>query len=79
MLGPNKHTEPICSILFVSATILKRLRRFRIVPYSDLRAWGFAKHAGTDRLFVPALNLLYSMDLIGYQAKVDAFEYLGPA
>ena len=78
MLRPNKN-EPLEScLLFVSAHLLSRLQRRKVLCFVDLRA-DLPKIKGTDELFVPALNLLHSLGLVEYRLPLDAFEYVGPA
>jgi len=78
VLRPTKHTDPQRSLLFVSATALKRLQKRRAEPFDTLRGHVLEKHTGSDRLFVPALNLLFALGLIEYRPKTDSFEYVGP-
>lgn len=79
MLKPTKHTDPNRSLLVITAVMLDRLRRRRLIPFDDLRDDLRAKHTGVDRLFVPALNLLHMLGLIQYHMKIDSFEYVGPS
>lgn len=78
MLKPSKNTDPARSLLVVSASLLARLRRKRIETFVDLRDYLRREHEGTDRHFLPALNLLHLLGLVEYRIKTDAFEYLGP-
>lgn len=78
MLKPSKNTDPARSLLVVAASLLARLRKKRVDTLSDLRDALRKEHAGTDRLFLPALNLLFALGLVEYRVKTDAFEYVGP-
>ncbi|PIW02536.1 MAG: hypothetical protein COW42_01160 [Deltaproteobacteria bacterium CG17_big_fil_post_rev_8_21_14_2_50_63_7] len=79
MLRPTKHTDPARSLLFVSGFLLTRMQKMRVVAFTELRAHLLKKMGDTERLFVPALNLLYSLGLVEYRVQTDSFEYVGPA
>ncbi len=75
MLKPNKHTNLDMSVLGVSAVILERVKKRRVVKYEDLRTYCLSKRQELDELFIPALNLLYLLDRIEYHQKTDSVEY----
>lgn len=79
MLRPTKNTDPARSLLVVSASLLKRLRRKRVEGFVELRQFLRDAHSGADKHFLPALNLLYALGLVEYRVKTDAFEYVGPS
>lgn len=64
------------SLLGVSAVILDRIRKRRIVPYEELRAFGVTKRKEVDELYVPALNLLFLLGRIDYHQGNDSIEYV---
>ena len=78
MLKPTKHTDPALSILAVSGDLLKILRRKRVTGIAELRQQLRKSRPGTDRLFGPGASLLFSLGLLEYRPKTDAFEYVGP-
>jgi len=55
------------------------MQKMRVVAFTELRAHLLKKMGDTERLFVPALNLLYSLGLVEYRVQTDSFEYVGPA
>lgn len=77
MLIPSKHAHPDETALAAAMTMLKLLKKERIVPYSRLL------HTISDRrgtgiyLFSPGISLLYLLGLVEYRAGADSFEYTG--
>jgi hypothetical protein len=78
MLMPTKHSHPDATVIAVSAQILKRLRKNRLVPFEQLKSEIRSTHSGADVLLVPALDLLFLLGIVSYRSKTDAFEYQGP-
>lgn len=78
MLKPTKHTDPARSVLAVAAALLHQLRRKRVVPFGELKAFLRDQGPGTDILFVYGTDLLFLLGLIEYRKKTDSFEYVGP-
>lgn len=76
MIRPSKHNDPDKTLIYASFLILKRLKKSKIVSYEDLL--GFIKKEITsgEYLFLPALNFLFLLGLINYQAKNDMIEYI---
>ena len=77
MLKPNKHSHPDQTVLAAATVILRELKRSRAASYDDLRVLLAKRVRGADYLFLPALSLLFLLDLVEYRAKIDAFEYRG--
>ncbi|GAA5152521.1 hypothetical protein GCM10023340_32990 [Nocardioides marinquilinus] len=77
MLLPNKHSHPDQTVLAAAVTILKELRRKRVVTYDDLKASLDVRVRSADYLFSPAVSLLYLLELVEYRPTVDSFEYVG--
>lgn len=77
MLIPNKHTDLSRNVLVVAADILEYLAKHRVVNFDDLRNYIRKKIPGADRNFIPALTLLYALNVIEYRKKNDSFEYIG--
>lgn len=76
MIRPSKHNDPDKTLIYASFLILKRLKKSKIVSYEELL--GFIKKEITsgEYLFLPALNFLFLLGLINYQAKNDMIEYI---
>lgn len=76
MIRPSKHNDPDKTLVYASFLMLKRLQKSKIVSYEELL--GFIKKEITsgEYLFLPALNFLFLLGLINYQAKNDMIEYI---
>ncbi|ROV55347.1 ABC-three component system middle component 8 [Neisseria chenwenguii] len=76
VIRPNKHNDPDKTLVYASFLILKQLKKSKIVSYEELL--GFIKKEITsgEYLFLPALNFLFLLGLINYQAKNDMIEYI---
>ncbi len=78
MLRPSKHAHPDRTLVAVATVALHGLRKRRVMSYDDLKSLVEKKSGPTaEVLFVPAVALLFLLDLLDYQAAVDAFEYRG--
>lgn len=78
MLRPSKHAHPDRTVVAVAVVVLNALRKRRVLSYDDLKSLVDKKSgSASDVLFAPALSLLFILDLLEYQATVDAFEYRG--
>lgn len=78
MLKPSKHTELDQTVLAVSATILRDVRKKKVEGYEDVRALVREHSLANDALFIPALCFLFMLGLIDYHPKADVLEYVGP-
>lgn len=76
MLRPSKHSHPDLTVVAAATTLLKDLKRYRIIQYDDLKA-GLGEADSRDFLFLPAVHLLFLLGLIVYRSTVDSFEYTG--
>lgn len=76
MIKPNKHTNPNAGILAVSMEMLKLLKRYRVITYSDLLGYVSKKNPSGEILFGESLSLLYVLGVIQYHLKTDSFEYV---
>ena len=74
MLRPNKHSDPQSTLLPIAATILARLTAVRVERFHELRARTSETHPGSERLFIPAVNLLFLLGVVQYRRKTDSFE-----
>ena len=78
MLRPSKHAHPDQTLMAVATVALSGLRKRRVISYDDLKSLVEKKSgAAAEILFVPAVALLFLLDLVDYQAAADAFEYRG--
>ena len=77
LLQPTKHNKPDQTVIAVATLALRRLRSLRLIGFEDLRAQLRKSNSGTERLFVPALGLLYMLGLVEYRPKIDSVEYIG--
>lgn len=77
LLQPSKHAWPDDTIIAAATRTLRVLRQRRSVPYADLLLAASKHSRGADRLFPPAINLLFLLGLVEYHVKGDSFEYLG--
>jgi hypothetical protein len=78
MLRPTKHSHPDRTVINISLLLLQRLQARRFDEYDALKKYAKKAVVGGDILFLPALNFLYLLGLIGYHPKTDAVEYIGP-
>jgi hypothetical protein len=77
LLRPTKHNNPDQTVVAVATQALKRLQTRRVMAFEDLRVQLRKSNPGTERLFVPALGLLYLLGLVEYRPKADSVEYTG--
>tara|TARA_B100000809_G_C15139184_1_gene532158 strand:- start:6707 stop:6946 length:240 start_codon:yes stop_codon:yes gene_type:complete len=77
LLKPNKNSHPDLTVLAVSSFLLKKMKKKRVMPYSDLYG-ALKKHNGkTTFLFDVSLEFLFILGLIEYHEKNDILEYKG--
>jgi len=77
MLRPNKHSHPDQTVLRAAFLLLARLKSRRLDDFDELRKYVTKAIRGGGTLYLPALNLLYLLDLIDYRPKTDSVEYVG--
>jgi hypothetical protein len=78
MLRPSKHSHPDRTVIGLMVVLLRHLKSERVAEYEALRAMSKKAVSGGERLFLPALNVLYLLGLVEYRPKTDCIEYLGP-
>ncbi len=78
MLKPSKHTELDQTVIAVSATILRHMRKTQVESYEVVRGLLRESSLANDPLFVPALGFLFMLGLVDYRPKADIIEYVGP-
>lgn len=76
MIRPSKHNDPDKTLIYASFLILKRLKKSKIVSYEELLSFIKKEITSGEYLFLPALNFLFLLGLINYQAKNDMIEYV---
>ncbi len=77
MLRPTKHSHPDQTVVGLATILLGSLKKSRLIKYDALLAVARKHVSGGDVLFLPALNFLFSLGLVTYRSKTDAFEYSG--
>jgi hypothetical protein len=75
MISPTKYTNPDKSIINLSITLIKVLLKKHIVKYDELQ--NLAIKEDLKYLFIPTLNLLFSLGIISYKKQNDIFVYEG--
>lgn len=75
MLRPSKHANPDQTVVAAATTLLKALRKKRIVSFDELKS-SLATQS-PEALFLPAVNFLFLVGLLEYRPVVDSFEYTG--
>ena len=73
MLKPDKHTNPVLSVINIAGLIIKEIKNDEIVSYNDLLA--SLKNQTSDsvkNVFHYSLSLLYLMDTVEYIPDLDA-------
>lgn len=76
MIRPSRHNDPDKTLLYASFLMLKRLKKSKIVSYEELLNFVKKEITSGEYLFLPALNFLFLLGLINYQAKNDMIEYI---
>lgn len=76
MIRPTKHSHPDKTLVYASFLILKKVRKERLVAYSDLLKYIKSNIKSGEFLFLPALNVLYLLGIINYLPKTDMIEYI---
>lgn len=76
MIRPSKHNDPDKTLVYASFLILKQLKKSKIVSYEELLDFIKKEITSGEYLFLPALNFLFLLGLVNYQAKNDMIEYI---
>lgn len=76
MIKITKHNHPDKTVIYATYLILKKIRTERVVSYVTLLNYVQDNITSGEFLFMPALNLLYLLGLVEYQAKTDSIEYI---
>jgi len=77
MLRPSKHAHPDKTIISVSTTILKKIKKDRISSLDEILVHVKNKVSGNEVLIMPSLSFLYLVGIIEYHSKNDTIEYVG--
>lgn len=77
MITPSKHLNLELSVLRISAYLLQRLRRYRVVSVSEATSFVETKLGPDAKVYLSAsLNLLYLLGRIAYHSHNDSLEYI---
>ncbi len=73
MLKPDKHTNPVLSVVNVAGLIIDQIKTNEIVSYDDLlnKLVNLTSESVKD-VFLYAISFLYLLDKIEYIADLDA-------
>lgn len=75
MIKPDKHTEIKYSIVFLSAIMMREIRKNGIIKYEDLKETLIQKRGkGVNENFEKTLSFLYLLGKIIYLAESDAIK-----
>jgi hypothetical protein len=77
MLRPGKHSDPDQTVVAAATTLLRALRRKRMVSFDELKEALERASQSPEALFLPAVNFLFLVGLVEYRPTVDSFEYVG--
>ena len=74
MLKPNKHTNPMLSVVNIAGLIIEQVKNNDIVSYDDLlnKLVNLTLESVKD-VFLYSLSFLYLLDKIEYIPDFDAF------
>lgn len=73
MLKPDKHTNPVLSIVNIAGLIIEQLKNNEIVSYDDLlNKLVHLTSESVQDVFLYSLSFLYLLDKIEYIADLDA-------
>ena len=73
MLKPDKHTNPVLSVINIAGIIIKEIKDDGIVSYNDLLASLIQQTSDSVKnIFHYSLSFLYLMDTIEYIPELDA-------
>lgn len=77
MIRASKHIDLDSSVLRVSAEILKKLMKCRIIGFDDLQTKIYNKfNNDNDIVFNYSLNFLYLLGCIEYHSNTDKIEFI---
>lgn len=77
MIRPTKHSHPDKTVVSLAVLILARLKAKRVLSFDELLNVAKVRISGAEFIFLPALNLLFLLDLLEYRPMIDSFEYTG--
>ena len=73
MLKPDKHTNPVLSVVNIAGLIIERIRNDEIVSYDDLLSNLVNQTSESVKdIFLYSLSFLYLLDKIEYIPDLDA-------
>lgn len=75
MLKPDKHTNPVLSVINIAGLIIERIRNDEIVSYDDLLSNLVNQTSESAKdIFLYSLSFLYLLDKIEYIPNLDALK-----
>lgn len=73
MLKPDKHTNPVLSVINIAGLIIEQIRNDEIVSYDDLLSNLINQTSESVKdIFLYSLSFLYLLDKIEYISDLDA-------
>ena len=73
MLKPDKHTNPVLSVINIAGLIIEQIRNDEIVSYDDLLSNLVNQTSESVKdIFLYSLSFLYLLDKIEYIPDLDA-------
>ena len=73
MLKPDKHTNPILSVINIAGLIIKQIKSNEIVSYDDLlNSMKKQTSESVKEVFNYSLSFLYLLDKVEYVPELDA-------
>ncbi|MBE9480111.1 MAG: hypothetical protein IMY69_00280 [Bacteroidetes bacterium] len=75
MLKPDKHTNPVLSVINIAGLIIEQIRNDEIVNYDDLLSNLVNQTSESVKdIFLYSLSFLYLLDKIEYIPNLDALK-----
>jgi len=75
MLKPDKHTNPVLSVVNIAGLVIERIRNDEIVSYDDLLSNLVNQTSESVKdIFLYSLSFLYLLDKIEYIPDLDALK-----
>lgn len=75
MLKPDKHTNPVLSVINIAGFIIEQIRNDEIVSYDDLLSNLVNQTSESVKdIFLYSLSFLYLLDKIEYIPNLDALK-----
>jgi len=73
MLKPDKHTNPVLSVVNIAGLIIEQIKNNEIISYDDLLNNLIIQTSDSVKnVFIYSLSFLYLLDKVEYIADLDA-------